>query len=302
MRILKREIYPPRNVLGEFYFMKIIALTIAGSDPSGGAGIQQDIKVFSRLGIFSCAVITAITVQNTTGVKNVFPLKGELVGEELSFLLEDIIPHAIKIGMLSTREIVEEVSLNLKRIPDCPVVADPVMLSKNKRILLEKEAISEYVKKLFPLIHVLTPNIHEASMLSKKSIKNIEDMIEAGKIILDMLQKERISSLSPVVLIKGGHLENNEEMVDVAVTQDETFFFGAKRIKNIHTHGTGCTLSSAICAFLAQGDDIKSSLKKAKRFVTNAIKSGFPLGKGIGPVNPLESWFNEHLQKLEFNG
>ncbi len=266
---------------------KKVALTIAGSDPSGGAGIQQDIRVFTCLKVYSCAAITAITIQNSLGVKRVVPIEPDILKAQVEALLDDFTPDCLKLGMLATKENVLALKRLLGRVKNVPVVADPVMLSKNGSVLLSEEARASYIKELFPLIDIITPNLNEAQELSNKLITDISSMKEAGLIILDLMQKGRTSPFKPLVVLKGGHLDHKDESIDLICTEQEIFEIRAKRIKNINSHGTGCTFSSAICAYVAKGQDFIEAIKLSKEFVTGAIRAGFKLGHGIGPVDPM---------------
>ena len=264
-----------------------VALTIAGSDPGGGAGIQQDIKVFTVLRVYSCAVITALTVQNTEGVKRVVPVDAGILKEQTEAVLEDIHPDVIKIGMLATRENVETVSGILKHHPDIFVIADPVILSKNGKALLEGPGISEYVEMLFPCIDLLTPNLHEAASLLGIDVAGFDDMKAASLRLCSLMGRNRSSLFPPAVLLKGGHLGEDGTAPDVLCCREELCIFRSERVSNLHTHGTGCTLSSAVAGYWAREHDLTRAVQRAKEFVSGAIRAGFPLGKGTGPVNPL---------------
>ncbi len=267
--------------------MRKAVLTIAGSDPSGGAGIQQDIKVFTCLGLYACASITALTVQNTLGVKAVNPVAPELVRAQIDAVLEDIKLCGIKIGMLATEGNVEAVASALEKKGECVVVADPVMRSKNDSVLLKDSAWRLYEEKLLPWVDFLTPNIQEANRILSVSIHSVEDMKKAAQKMCALLMKNRRSSHSPGVYLKGGHLSDSAASIDIFYYKGGLIELSHERIKNQHTHGTGCTLSSALCGYLALGHHPPEAARFAKEFVTRAIKAGFPLGKGIGPVDPL---------------
>ncbi|NPA93831.1 MAG: bifunctional hydroxymethylpyrimidine kinase/phosphomethylpyrimidine kinase [Thermodesulfobacteria bacterium] len=267
--------------------MRKAVMTIAGSDPGGGAGIQQDIKVFTCLGLYSCAAITALTVQNTQGVKAVEPVSPHIVAQQVEAVLEDIDLSGVKLGMMATEENVEAVASAFYKKGKCPVVADPVMRSKNGAVLLSDSAWKQYEEQLLPWVDFLTPNLQEASFILSMSIGSVEDMKKAARAICSMMERKRKSSLAPGVYLKGGHLESSDKSVDVFCYKDALELFSSDRIRNVHTHGTGCTLSSAFCGYLALGHEPFEAARLAKEFVTMAIKAGFPLGKGIGPVDPL---------------
>ena len=267
--------------------MRKAVLTIAGSDPSGGAGIQQDIKVFTCLKLYACAAVTALTVQNTKGVKSVNPVDSDLLEAQVRTVLEDIGISGIKIGMLSTEENVAALSRVLAVKDKAWVVADPVMRSKNNRVLLEDDAWKVYEELLFPHIDILTPNVHEAEVITAFSIDSVEKMKEAAWIIKKKMTRKRISVHEPGVYLKGGHLGHGDEVVDVFCHRGKITTLKAPRIENMHTHGTGCTLSSALCGYLVTGEDPEEAAFNAKAFVSAAIKAGFALGKGTGPVDPL---------------
>ncbi len=264
-----------------------VALTIAGSDPSGGAGIQQDVRVFTCLKVYSCAVIAALTVQNTQGVKDVYPVSSTILARQLEAIFEDFLPNSIKLGMLATKENVEVVAEFLTRFMKIPVIADPVMLSKNDKELLDKMAMGLYIEKLLPVVDILTPNLDEAGVIVGRKILNLDDMKYASDKILHLMKTGRKSPYEPVVIIKGGHLYNEKESIDVVASASKRLELATPRIENRHTHGTGCTLSSAICAYISKGEDFLTAIKHAKKFVTGAINAGFALGQGVGPVDPM---------------
>lgn len=242
-----------------------IALTIAGSDPSGGAGIQADLKTFHQLRVYGTAVITLITVQNTTRLSRVEILPADLVAEQIEAVLEDLPPQAVKTGALGSEAIVDAVAAC--RFP-CPLVVDPVMLSKLGAPLAPAAALH----KLLPKATLVTPNLYEAALLADIPVTNVEQMKEAAR---------RIPASS--VLIKGGHLEG--EAIDILYHAGEFFEFTGPRIVTRHTHGTGCTYSAAITGFLAQGFEIPEAVHRAKRFIQTAIDSNPGLGHGSGPLN-----------------
>ncbi|MBW6411321.1 bifunctional hydroxymethylpyrimidine kinase/phosphomethylpyrimidine kinase [Clostridium weizhouense] len=252
------------------------ALTIAGSDSCGGAGIQADLKAFSANGVYGMSVITAITAQNTMGVFGIQDISPEMIESQIDVIFEDIRVDAIKIGMVSKIESIKAISNSLRKIENLPtVILDPVMVSKSGFNLLSEDAKDTLIKELFPLITLLTPNLPEAEEILRIKIKDLEDMKEAAK---------KLRELGPrCVLIKGGHLEN--EATDLLFDGEKFIFLPQERINTNHTHGTGCTLSSAIAANLAKGMNIEDAVKEGKRYITCAIKHGFELGKGVGPTN-----------------
>ena len=244
---------------------RVPTLTIAGSDSSGGAGIQADLKTFSAIGTYGMSVITAITAQNTEGVFDVEELSSEIIKSQIKAVCEDIPPKAIKIGIVESLEI----------YPCEYVVVDPVMISKSGYSLLRPEAKENLIKYLIPKAYIVTPNVPEAEEISNIKIKTIEDMKKAGNIILNMGPK--------YVLMKGGHLEG--DCVDVLIGKDMFEVFKGERINRKNTHGTGCTISSAITSHLALGHDIKESVRLSKEYITEAIRYSFDIGHGVGPVH-----------------
>ena len=238
-------------------------LTIAGSDSIGGAGIQADIKTISANGCYAMSVITAVTAQNTTGVTGIHDIPPEFVLKQLEAVFDDITPDAVKIGMLSNAEIIYVIADFLRKRKAVNVVADTVMVSTSGHRLLAENAVSALTESIFPIACIITPNISEAEILSDMEIKNPDQM---GN-----------------VLIKGGHLENTA--ADLLYADGVNTWFETKKIDNPNTHGTGCTLSSAIASNLAKGMDVKESVKLAKDYVTGAIMDGLDLGRGRGPLN-----------------
>lgn len=254
------------------------ALTIAGSDSCGGAGIQADLKTFMANGIYGMSVITSVTAQNTMGVHYVQDLEPLTIKNQLEAIFDDIKVDAIKIGMLSNNDTINTVASTLQKYSLPRIVLDPVMISKHGYPLLSEESIQTLIDKLLPLATVITPNIPEAEVILGVNIKDIDDMKNACK---------QLYKLGPkYILIKGGHLESGES-TDVLYDGHEFYTFEHERIDVIHTHGTGCTLSSAIAANLSRGCDIVKAVSNAKKYVTLAIQGGFALGKGIGPTNHL---------------
>lgn len=251
------------------------ALTIAGSDSSGGAGIQADLKTFSALGVFGMSVITAITAQNTCGVTNIRELDNEIIRDQIDAVYQDIQVDAVKIGMLSNSEIIKTVTEALIRNKAHNVVLDTVMISKSGSHLLKQEAIKTLKEYLIPQALVVTPNLYEASELVGFEVANQEDMKRAAKVLKQMGAR--------YVVVKGGHLPGNA--CDLVYDGDKFSVYANERIDSIHTHGTGCTFSSAIAAGLSKGLAVEAAIADAKRYITMAITYGFALGKGIGPTH-----------------
>lgn len=254
-------------------------LTIAGSDSGGGAGIQADIKTITLLGAYATSVVTALTAQNTLGVQDIHPVPPEFVIMQLDSVLSDIPPDTIKTGMLCDAAITHAVAERLShfaRDHECILVVDPVMYAKNGSSLLEEKARGVLIAEILPLATLVTPNLAEASELAGIEVKSIGTMHEAA---------EKIFELGPTnVLIKGGHL--SQDAVDVLYDGQQFSEYFAPRIQTRNTHGTGCAFSAAIASFLALGDDLPTTIAAAKEFISAAIESAFPVGAGIGPVNP----------------
>lgn len=252
------------------------ALTIAGSDTCGGAGIQADLKSFSANGVYGMSVITAVTAQNTMGVFGIQDINPEMIEAQIDVIFDDIRVDAIKIGMVSKIQSIKSIAKALKKVEKLPaIVLDPVMISKSGFNLLSDDAKETLIKELFPLATLITPNLPEAEEILGMKISNLEDMKEAAL---------KLKELGPkAVLVKGGHLE--DEATDLLYDGKNFVFLPQVRIHTKHTHGTGCTLSSAIAANLAKNMSIEEAVKKGKRYVTVAIEHGFELGKGVGPTN-----------------
>ena len=251
------------------------ALTIAGSDSGGGAGIQADLKTFAAHGVFGTSAITAITAQNTLGVTAWEPVSAPLVSAQIDAVAADIGADAVKTGMLANAEIVRAVVSTLRRLRLPHLVVDPVMIAKGGDRLLEEAAVAAIRDELLPLAEVVTPNIPEAEVLSGLSITNLDGMRRAAQRILTMGPR--------VVLVKGGHLETDES-VDIACAREGHEEFRSPRIASVHTHGTGCTLASAIAANLAVGLDQIEAIRRAKAYVTEAIRRAPGIGRGHGPL------------------
>lgn len=253
------------------------ALTIAGSDSGGGAGIQADLKTFTVLKVYGMSVITSVTAQNTTSVLGIKDLPPEFVELQIDAVIKDIGVDAVKIGMLSNKHIVELVAAKVIQYNLKNVVLDPVMVTSSGNALLNSDAIDTLIERLFPHMTVLTPNIAEAEVISGLEISTVEDMKVAA---------EKIKTFgSKWILIKGGHLDNLADAVDILYDGRTFLEFRAKRSDTKNTHGTGCTYSAAICAGLAKGFSVPESVKEAKDYVTLAIENSFNLGNGYGPLN-----------------
>jgi hydroxymethylpyrimidine/phosphomethylpyrimidine kinase len=256
---------------------KPVALTIAGSDSGGGAGIQADLKAMEANGVFGASALAAITAQNTEEVARAHDLPPSLVAAQIDAVATDMDVQAAKTGMLSAPDIIEAVADRVAAHDLRPFVVDPVMISKTGFKLLQDEAIDTLVNDLLPLATLVTPNVHEAEHLTDVDIDTPEDLQTAAAALLDRGPD--------AVLVKGGHLSGTEEAVDVLADGDTTRRFRAPRIDTEHTHGTGCTYASAIAAHLAQGHDLGAAVDRAKRYVTGAIRHALPLGAGRGPTN-----------------
>lgn len=251
------------------------ALTIAGSDSSGGAGIQADIKTMLANGVYAMSAITALTAQNTTGVTGIMEVTPDFVGEQLDNIFTDIYPDAVKIGMVSAGPIITRIADKLEEYGAKNIVVDPVMVATSGSRLIGDDAVSTLKARLLPIACVLTPNIPEAEVLSGMEVKTEEDMIAAAKAISD--------TYHCAVLCKGGHQLNDANDL---LYRDGTYkWFYGKRIDNPNTHGTGCTLSSAIASNLAKGYDLGTSVERAKAYISGALEAMLDLGKGSGPMD-----------------
>jgi hydroxymethylpyrimidine/phosphomethylpyrimidine kinase len=251
------------------------ALTIAGSDSGGGAGIQADLKTFSAHGVYGMSVITAITAQNTQGVFGVQDITPEMIGKQIDAIFDDLPVNAVKIGMVSIVETILVIAERLKKYQPQNIVLDPVMISKSGYDLLQPDAQNTLIRELIPLATIVTPNIPEAEHITNSKIATYEEMKVAAKRIVDMGAK--------YALIKGGHLETDP--VDILFDGNEFFHFESKRIQTKNTHGTGCTLSSSIAANLANGISIELAIEKSKAYITTAIEHALDIGKGHGPTH-----------------
>ena len=259
---------------------KSTILIIAGSDSSGGAGIQADLKTVTSLGSYGMTAITAVTVQNTTGVKSVVSIDPKKIYEQIVFTSEDIKPDAIKIGMLHSTEVIKKVLKALEKIKVKKIILDPVMIAKGGARLIDEKAIKILKKELIKKVDLITPNIPEAEVLTEMKINTVEDMILAANKLIVLGAKN--------VLIKGGHL-NKKKLFDIFLGKKDFKIFESKKFITKNTHGTGCTLSSAITTFYSCGKSIKKSCELAIKYVNSAIKSNPKLGKGHGPINHLNS-------------
>jgi len=261
-------------------------LTIAGSDCSGGAGIQADLKTIAAHKLYGMSAITSLTAQNTTGVYGIYDVSPEFLKNQLDCIFTDIFPDAVKIGMVSNSGLIQVIADTLKQYRPGRVVLDPVMVSTSGSRLIAPEAQETLVTQLMPLASVITPNIPEAEVLCGRKIENAQDMEAAAKAIYDKIGTDT------AVLVKGGHERNTAN--DCLYTKEWTFWFEGKRVENDNTHGTGCTLSSAIACNLAMGHTMQESVENAKRYITGALQAGLNLGKGSGPL--------EHTYWLEIQG
>lgn len=251
------------------------ALTIAGSDCSGGAGIQADLKTMTAHNVYGMSAITALTAQNTLGVSDIYTVTPQFLQNQLDAIFTDIFPDAVKIGMVSGSALIDIISNSLIKYRAKNIVVDPVMVSTSGSKLIDDDAIFSLTDKLFKIATIITPNIMEAEILSNLKIQNKDDMIKVAKIISE--------KYNVAVLCKGGHSINDAN--DLLVLNDEYTWFESERVENNNTHGTGCTLSSAIASNLAKGYDIKNAIKLAKKYINNALKANLNLGKGQGPLN-----------------
>ena len=251
------------------------ALTIAGSDSSGGAGIQADIKTMIMNGVYAMSAITALTAQNTTGVRGILETTPDFLKQQLDAVFEDIYPDAVKIGMVSSSELIRVIGDRLRYYEAKNIVVDPVMVATSGSSLMKNDAVETLIRDLLPLATVATPNILEAQILADQIIETKEDMIRAAKKIGDIYHCG--------ILLKGGHSINDAN--DLLYANGEMIWFEGKRINNPNTHGTGCTLSSAIAANLAKGYNLAESVKKAKEYISGALGAMLDLGKGSGPMH-----------------
>ncbi len=257
------------------------ALTIAGSDSGGGAGIQADLKTFSAFHVFGMSVVTAVTAQNSLGVQGVFNLPPAFVAQQLDSVLADFGTDAVKVGMLSTAPIIGAVAERLRAHRQSHVVLDPVMIAKSGDLLLQPDARAALIKEMLPLAAVVTPNLHEAAALADMPVDTEADMVEAAQRI--------VARGAAAALVKGGHLK--DAATDILWDGRALVRFPGPRLDSPHTHGTGCTLSSAIAAGLAHGRTLEAAIGAAKAYVTAAIREGFAAGRGVGALRHfVERW------------
>ncbi len=251
------------------------ALTIAGSDSSGGAGIQADLKTMIANGVYAMTAITALTAQNTTGVQGIFEVTPEFLEQQIDSVFTDIRPDAVKIGMVSSVGLIESIAKKLKQYEAENIVVDPVMVATSGSRLISEDAIGALKELLLPMATVLTPNIPEAEVLSGMEVKTADDMIAAAKYISE--------TYHCAVLCKGGHQLNDAN--DLLYRNGDYKWFNGKRIDNPNTHGTGCTLSSAIASNLAKGYDLDTAVERAKAYISGALAAMLDLGQGSGPMD-----------------
>ena len=262
------------------------ALTIAGSDCGGGAGIQADIKTMTMNGVYAMSAITALTAQNTTGVRSILEATPEFLKDQIDAVFEDIRPDAVKIGMVSSAELIKIIADRLAYYKAENIVVDPVMVATSGSELMKTDAVSVLTRELLPLAALVTPNIPEAEVLSGESIRGKADMERAAKMIGD--------AYGCAVLLKGGHSVSDAN--DLLYANGNYKWFSGKRINNPNTHGTGCTLSSAIASNLAKGYDLESSIGRAKDYISGALAAMLDLGQGSGPMNHAFD-LNSHFAK-----
>ena len=265
------------------------ALTIAGSDCSGGAGIQADLKTMTMNGVFAMSAVTALTAQNTTGVKAIQESSPEFLKEQIDAIFEDIYPDSVKIGMVSSSELIRVIADRLRHYDAKNIVVDPVMVATSGSALMKNEAIQTLIDELLPMSTLVTPNIPEAQILSGLDIQSEDDMAEAATKIGD--------TYHCAVLIKGGHNVNDAN--DLLYAGGEMLWFHGKRINNPNTHGTGCTLSSAIAANLAKGFSLEESVRRAKDYISGALAAMLDLGTGSGPMNHAFDLCGEYAKEVE---
>lgn len=261
------------------------SLTIAGSDSSGGAGIQADLKTMTALGVYGMSAITALTAQNTTGVQSIFEVTPKFLVDELDSIFTDIFPDSVKIGMVSNADLIRVISKKLREYNAKNIVVDPVMVSTSGSKLMADGAKDTLLSELFKVADIITPNIPEAEALTGQSIKSKDDMVEAAKKIGEFFEG--------YILLKGGH--STDDADDLLYKNSEKIWIKGERIENPNTHGTGCTLSSAIASYLAMGHDVPESVHLAKEFITGAISAKLDLGKGRGPLNHMWKIYSENM-------
>ena len=258
-------------------------LTIAGSDCSGGAGIQADLKTMSAHGVFAMSVIVSVVAENTARVISIEDISPKVIADQMDAVFEDIVPDAVKVGMLSTPACMQTVAQKLRQYQPPHVVIDPVMYAKNGAPLMNPDAVGALIEHVLPLATVLTPNIPEAECIAKMKIESVDDMEQAARKIHQMGCQN--------VLVKGGHAVG--DALDVLFDGQSFFHFETARIDTKNTHGTGCTLSSAIASNLALGHSVQQAVKLAKDYVTEGIRHSLAIGKGCGPLNHFYAFFPE---------
>ena len=264
------------------------ALTIAGSDCSGGAGIQADLKTMTMNGVYALSAITALTAQNTTGVRAIQESPPDFLKQQLDAIFEDIYPDAVKIGMVASGELIRVIADRLRYYGAANVVIDPVMVSTSGSALMKNDAVQTLIEELLPVSTLVTPNIPEAQILSGLSIESKEDMVAAARHISD--------NYHCAVLLKGGHSVHDAD--DLLYTNGNLIWFEGKRIDNPNTHGTGCTLSSAIASCLAKGFTLAESVQRAKNYISGALAAMLDLGKGSGPMNHAFNLHGEYAMEV----
>ncbi len=255
------------------------ALTIAGSDSGGGAGIQADLKTFAAFGVYGMSAVTALTAQNTIGVQGIFEVSPEFVYEQIKSIMEDMGTDAVKTGMLSSEKIVKTVVQAIRDFNLTTLVVDPVMVAKSGDALLADDARQAVYRELLPLATVITPNVFEAESLLERKIGNLEDMKNAAKELREIGCEW--------VVLKGGHLDIESQAIDVVTDGEEFHLLKSPRFQTDNTHGTGCTFASAIASGLAKELPALEAIKRAKEYITEAIRNSLPIGKGHGPTNHL---------------
>ena len=265
------------------------ALTIAGSDCSGGAGIQADLKTMTMNGVYAMSAITALTAQNTTGVRAIQESTPDFLKQQIDAVFEDIYPDAVKIGMVSSVELIRVIAERLRHYRAKNVVVDPVMVATSGSALMKNDAVQTLIEELLPVSTLVTPNIPEAQVLSDLTIETKENMVTAAKQIGD--------NYHCAVLLKGGHSINDAN--DLLYANGDVIWFAGKRIDNPNTHGTGCTLSSAIAANLAKGFTLAESVQRAKDYISGALAAMLDLGKGSGPMNHLFDLNSDYMKEAK---
>lgn len=261
------------------------ALTIAGSDSSGGAGIQADIKTMTVLGVYAMSAVTALTAQNTKGVSGIMEVTPDFLSKQLDAVFSDIRPDAVKIGMVSSADLIEVIADKCEYYKAPNLVVDPVMVATSGARLISEGAVEALRERLFPLAAVITPNLPELEILAGQGVSDMRDREEAGRILA--------GKYSCAVLAKGGH--GRQDADDLLISGEGSRLFHGKRVDTINTHGTGCTLSSAIASYLAQGVELAAAVERAKEYITGALMDGMNLGEGSGPLNHAYRIYPSHV-------